>query len=570
MSNIVLETRPVGSVEGDFFVKSYQRGYRWGREEVVRLLEDIYGNGMGKNYYLQPVVIRREGNRLELIDGQQRLTTFFLIYQFLHINTNKFLNPPKFTIDYETRDKTKDFLDNLDLNRENENIDFFYIANAFKTINEWFSDKKQSDLTKLNEYLDENVKFIWYEVGDNVDSVDLFTRLNIGKIPLTSAELVKAMFLSRDNEDKISSSKQEEIALQWDNIEKSLHDDKLWYFLTNDSACNYQTRIDLILNLIANKQPNNKEKYFTFFKIDNMRKEKSLQEIWEEIQHTSLILNDWFENHELYHKIGYLITSGYMSLIELFNLSKGKDKETFIKHLDEKITESISIDDNYSDLTYEKSGDCDKITRLLILFNVESVRKNGEQTQWFPFDKFKERTSGKITWSLEHIHAQQSQKLKTIEEWHEWLKMHIESIKNLDIDNSILVKETQEAINDENLKRSKFEELFNKIYEKLTQQTKFDINSIANLALLNTEDNAALNNSTFDVKRNKIIEMDQNGKYIPFCTRMVFLKYYTPSNSSQLHFWGQKDMEAYINAINNVLNPYLNGNKVVFSDSEVN
>lgn len=61
------------------------------------------------------------------------------------------------------------------------------------------------------------------------------------------------------------------------------------------------------------------------------------------------------------------------------------------------------------------------------------------------------------------------------------------------------------------------------------------------LALLNTADNAALNNSTFDVKRNDIIQMDKKGQYIPFCTKMVFLKYYTPSAENQLHFWGQAD-----------------------------
>ena len=78
-----------------------------------------------------------------------------------------------------------------------------------------------------------------------------------------------------------------------------------------------------------------------------------------------------------------------------------------------------------------------------------------------------------------------------------------------------------------------------------------------NLALLNLSDNAALNNSTFDVKRNEIIEMDKKGQYIPFCTRMVFLKYYTPSAENQLHFWGQADRVAYINAINTVLADYL-------------
>ena len=67
----------------------------------------------------------------------------------------------------------------------------------------------------------------------------------------------------------------------------------------------------------------------------------------------------------------------------------------------------------------------------------------------------------------------------------------------------------------------------------------------------------ALNNSTFDVKRNAIIEMDKAGQYIPFCTKMVFLKYYTPSADNQLHFWGAKDREAYVAAMNTVLKDYL-------------
>ena len=62
------------------------------------------------------------------------------------------------------------------------------------------------------------------------------------------------------------------------------------------------------------------------------------------------------------------------------------------------------------------------------------------------------------------------------------------------------------------------------------------MHSISNLALLNISDNVALSNSTFDVKRNIIIEMDKRGQFIPFCTKMVFLKYYTSSEYNQLHF----------------------------------
>ena len=83
------------------------------------------------------------------------------------------------------------------------------------------------------------------------------------------------------------------------------------------------------------------------------------------------------------------------------------------------------------------------------------------------------------------------------------------------------------------------------------------IDTLSNMALLSKDDNSALNNETFDVKRNMIVDMDRRGAFIPYCTKMVFLKYYTPSGENQIHFWGQKDREAYIKAMENILNPYL-------------
>ena len=125
-TEIKLETKLVGSIEGDFYIPSYQRGYRWGPDEVTRLLDDVYANGT-KNYCLQPVVVRRNGDRYELIDGQQRLTTLYLIYRYMHTSSGGFLDEPKFTLKYETRDKSEDFLTSIDLARKEENIDFWFI-----------------------------------------------------------------------------------------------------------------------------------------------------------------------------------------------------------------------------------------------------------------------------------------------------------------------------------------------------------------------------------------------------------------------------------------------------------
>ena len=83
------------------------------------------------------------------------------------------------------------------------------------------------------------------------------------------------------------------------------------------------------------------------------------------------------------------------------------------------------------------------------------------------------------------------------------------------------------------------------------------------MALLAKSDNAALNNSTFDVKRNIIVEMDRRGAFIPYCTKMVFLKYYTPSADNQVHFWGTKDRKAYVDAIVNKLTPFMTFKEVV-------
>ena len=162
------------------------------------------------------------------------------------------------------------------------------------------------------------------------------------------------------------------------------------------------------------------------------------------------------------------------------------------------------------------------------------------------------------TWSLEHIHAQQSEGMKTQDVWKKWLELHIPSVESIGGEHSELIDEMQGAINADKLERTVFESIQQKVLGLLSVSGNTEyMHSIANLALLNTADNAALNNSTFDVKRNDIIQMDKKGQYIPFCTKMVFLKYYTPSAENQLHFWGQADRIAYIKAINDVLSDYI-------------
>ena len=604
------ETKLVKDITGTFHVPSYQRGYRWGEEEVKRLLNDINENGP-KPYCLQPIVVKRKKgteNEYELIDGQQRLTTLYLIYQYLHTGSNGFIHSPNFNTDYDIRNETRAYLESLSEDRKEENIDFHFIYQAYDTIAKYFDHKRelrQSTMTNFNKYFDENVKVIWYEPEESEDSVSLFTRLNIGKIPLTNAELVKALFLKKQSLDsekqKLVLEKQNEIALQWDLIETELHNDDFWYFLTKGENTGYQTRMDLILDLIAGTSSTDEEKYATFFYF---ARETDLWSQWKKIHATFLLLKDWYEDHELYHKIGYLIASEKCTLKQIYDLSiQVPGKTAFKAKLNEEIKDSIRLnkdDDeekykNYADLSYTNQTDCEKISKLLLLFNVESVRlidnsKNNDRqnnderndrqndkdkrhvgTQRFPFRIYKAKQ-----WSLEHIHAQQSESLKKNEERENWLRWHLPYIKDIkcgadkendkdkENDRKDLVEKLVEKIGKaiEALEKGKdlqdtFDTIQKETYPFLSESAEAPyLHSISNLALLAKDTNSALSNSLFCVKREKVIDYDNAGEYIPLCTKRVFLKYYN-KEKNQLDFWGKDDREAYIKAINDILGKYL-------------
>jgi hypothetical protein len=190
----------------------------------------------------------------------------------------------------------------------------------------------------------------------------------------------------------------------------------------------------------------------------------------------------------------------------------------------------------------------------LLLFNVETIRQKSDESMRFPFDKHKQEN-----WSLEHIHAQQSQGLNKKEQWVGWLNLHRNSLVNIDCNaDQDLIKDISAAINDDKLTGERFSSLFNRVTTLLSEEGSIEYtHSLSNLALLGQSDNSALNNATFDVKRNKILEMDRSNDYIPVCTRRVFLKYYTPSESNQVHFWGKADRDGYTAEIEKVLSTYL-------------
>ena len=137
------ELKIITNPNTEFFIPSYQRGYRWDSTQVTDLLDDLFEfmkSGTGK-YCLQPVVVKKKSDNdkvWEVIDGQQRLTTIYIILSRLRKSITS-IKPYK--IEYQTRQESKKFLEELTAIEDNSNIDFYHISNAYKVVDDWIEDK---------------------------------------------------------------------------------------------------------------------------------------------------------------------------------------------------------------------------------------------------------------------------------------------------------------------------------------------------------------------------------------------------------------------------------------------
>lgn len=555
MNSGLLKILSVGDITGDFFVPAYQRGYRWGEHEIRHLLDDIR-NSNGATYYLQPIVVKsRDDDSWELVDGQQRLTTLYLIFQYLR-STHLPSAATSYSITYETRPGSKAYLDDLSEVDAGTNIDFFHMFNAYQCIKDWFAKfehRTTHEATRLYGYLFDHVKVLWYEAPQEVESTDLFTRLNVGRIPLTDAELVKALLLSYGRAAPGHTDRALEIAAHWDGIERDLRVPEVWAFVSGE-AKEEATHMSLLLDTIAGGPGGSERPLFHTFETLRSRIEDDPQGFWRDVVELHSLVLGWYDDRALFHKVGYLIAVG-RTFEELVGLSKGKGRSAFEATLDDEIRAHLGLTaGELTDLTYTSR----KTAAVLLLMNVETIRQMQDSSERYSF-----RAHAAGGWSLEHIHAQNAEDLNTVEQWTAWLRFHQEALAGLpDLSEdrrASLVGRIEEVLSANVTKQSfsAVEKDLTSVFSPADEPVDGEVHSITNLALLDHRDNAALNNSVFEVKRREIIRRDKEGSYIPACTRNVFLKYYTETGNQQLHFWSAADRRAYLDAIRDSVEPYL-------------
>lgn len=564
-----------------FYIPSYQRGYRWTEQQVLDLLNDIleFRNKKSGFYCLQPVVVKKLSNGYwELLDGQQRLTTLFIILKYFEgILSDDYFIEEIYSISYQTREtkenNSKDFLESINKIDSvcETNIDYFHMSKAHLTIKEWFKEKITNREITKSQFLDllitsevkeegsilidgaKNVRVIWYEVEDNnQNEIDIFTRINMGKIPLTNAELIKALLLKSD--DKFKDNSKFEIATEWDLIEYSLQNDEFWYFLNSDD--DKSTRIEFIFEFIIDKYIKEYEitnlnksidSYYTFHVFNEVltTNKKDRDAIWKDVKSYFRTFNEWFENRELFHKIGFLISENKSIIQTLIDKSKNSSKSEFKSFLDQKIKEKLKKEygkKNIDELEFENSKEA--IKQTLLLFNIQTLLNNEKSNMRFQFDRFK-----KENWDIEHIRSQNDKKPIKKADKKDWLddmeSLNLEALINIDKED--IIEDKQNDV---------FNTLYENIEEMFGENKVFDKASISNLALLDAGTNRSYKNAFFPIKRNIILQNDMNGIFIPICTRNAFVKYYT-KNIQDIRTWKEEDAEDYLNAIKITLKNYL-------------
>lgn len=592
----------------NYYIPAYQRGYRWTETQVLQLLNDIDFfkvitplDGEKEPYYcLQPVVVKLKDDHYEVIDGQQRLTTIAIFIHYYNniYNSKKRIREPIIT--YDTRLDSAKFIESLDIIgpeefnpkwkrpsdafndiqiscgefKEDDNIDFFHIAQAFKTIHYWFLQKGESyDETSIRSKILNHSKVIWYEVEDNQsnNSVDIFTRLNIGKIPLTNGELIKALFLMSSNFGPAEVSlRQIQIASEWDSIEKALQDDSFWGFIYNPkNPIKYDNRIEYLFDLMKGRTKDS-EFYFTFnefhaeFERTTLNGKPDIDTLWLSVKRLFLTFEEWFRDYELYHYVGFLIgCSGDRSLdcINMLRELSKNDKDVFKVKLKEEIKKQIP--DDIESLEYGNK----QIRSVLLLFNIVTVLQTQKSDMRFPFNRYKAEN-----WDIEHVNSQTDQVITEDSRQRLWADDLLDYFVGATDSDSVMayISDDNEDVNQTRkdfcrrilaIKEAKkiddndFDTLFKEIQVFFHEEKFSNKDNLYNLALLDANTNRSYGNAFFPIKRKRIIDNDSKGIFVPIATKNLFLKYYS-TVSDNIMYWTEKDAADYLEAIKSVFSTF--------------
>ena len=580
----------------NYFIPDYQRGYRWGEREVTQLLSDLYefmNQHLGQQdfYCLQPlVVVERESESLvslpehvkgkgtvvyEVVDGQQRLTTLFLLIHYFneqYRGKNKLTTPQ---LHFETREGSAAALEDVQIDTNGaavfgnagcqltNSIDFWHIQHAYEYIHHWCVNNLATELQgRFQDFVLDRTKVIWYAVDASQDVIKVFERNNVGKIALTDAELIKAQMLQRNRQGDINALRQQlEIAREWDEMENELRQESLWTFLYGGEVAPVN-RIEKLFALVLKQRGFTEGRIFDRVEayVKNPKEEftpdPNLVQLWSNIKELFFVFNDWYKDHSFYHYIG-LLTSMGVSIEKIWDKAQANPlmtKDSFLEALKGEIGTHIkrtfayeeengfSVPSNKLDESKECYQKRAAVKELILLYNVQlCLRKDCSER--LPFELYHSRD-----WDLEHIDSQTESDINSWKEQEEWLndalhfvETHLKEVaQHLD-----LLKSINDYLDTKTVDEEVFSELREQVQKILGEEEDKYSQSIGNLCLLDARTNRSYQNALYPVKRAKIVKREAEGQYIFPGTRIAFMKFFAGAETERITVWSHNDKVAF-------------------------
>ena len=565
-------------LEYRFVIPAYQRGYRWDDRQMRDLLRDLKDflqrKPSDKDYYcLQPIVVQKiTDNEFVLIDGQQRLTSIYMLLTYLDKARPK--PRKKYSLCFDLRQVQENFLnqtlfaDAADTSFK-ANIDTFYMRRAYDFIRNWFeeqlSENEQDTLPGQIRGLFSApapgqsancVKIIWYELPGN-NPMEAFERLNYRRISLTGTELVKAMLLASNTSDALDKDSLNR-AHAWDAMEKELQDPMFWSMLS--TSTDRLAHIDFILDIVADQinidAPHDDkcsrkldEEKFNYHVIDNYFRSEAtkharceiVKKIWTQIENTFNKIRNWYDNPRWFHLIGLWrrLAPSVNIVSELQQLEQQaacKGKDEFTRLLRRKVGNLIAVDFRSDDeksankhpleaveLNYEKHSK--ELLRILLAVNVVTAEQISTDVR-FPFYLYDLYYDLYNETSLEHIHPQSATTSMTARQISSSTLLRIEQIiedgelqspQVLSAGADLLDEFENEDWENDSARCSdklwqKVEDnldIIDKPFRKIAQIDDTELHSIANMALVDNSTNSVLSNHLLDDKRRILQQRNQ-------------------------------------------------------------
>lgn len=287
-----------------FEIPPYQRLYEWNKEQIQTLLNDIktkFEENKNEEYFIGNVVVSKKNNKNNqqdvkylLIDGQQRLTTLFLIgfylsYKIKNPNNDSnwkefIMQGDKLRISMPIRENEEEVLKRFarfcNESKSNEKNNLFVreikkfpqdicqnISQALETIANWFEENAKDDIANFSNFIYNNVKFVFVELAQNTDLNRFFIRMNNRGKQLEKHEILKARLLKNiSDKERILYAHIWDICSQMDNyIFQKTSDRKISKL--NENNENTIDTIDAIINRSFDKPNQDEEKQEKFKSI---------------------------------------------------------------------------------------------------------------------------------------------------------------------------------------------------------------------------------------------------------------------------------------------------------------